>query len=158
MYQSSLINSVSFVFCVFNRVASGNEGINIILLRSSIQIPKKETQDSYSRSTNVHVNMPFPNSNFEGNFSNYFFGKPFWHYREIKIDFWTWWHILYKKILNTFLCVEDRILVEKLNVYEGHIFQRPLLQICRLETTTLCLNTRLRVNKKFSNFNNFYWN
>jgi len=47
--------------------------------------------------------------------------------------------------------VEVRILVEKWNVYEGHIFQRPLLQTIRLEKTSLCLNTRLLVNKIFPN-------
>ena len=50
-----------------------------------------------------------------------------------------------KKIWNSFVCVEVRIPVGKWNVYEGHIFPRPLLQIWRLETTSLCLNTRLLV-------------
>jgi len=40
MCQSSLINSVSFLFCEFNRVASWNEGKTIILERSSFQIQK----------------------------------------------------------------------------------------------------------------------
>jgi len=39
--------------------------------------------------------------------------------------------------------VEVRFLVENSNVYEGHIFLRPLLQTCRLETTSLCLNALL---------------
>jgi hypothetical protein len=34
----------------------------------------------------------------------------------------------------------------------------PLLQTCRLETTSLCLNSRLVVNKKFPNSHYFYWN
>jgi len=29
--------------------------------------------------------MPFPNSNFEGNFSTYVFGKSFGRYRNLKI-------------------------------------------------------------------------
>jgi hypothetical protein len=32
---------------------------------------------SLSRSTNVNANISFPNSNFEGNFSTYVFGKFF---------------------------------------------------------------------------------
>ena len=40
MGQFSLINSVSFAFCEFIRVASWNEGKAIILVRSSFQIPK----------------------------------------------------------------------------------------------------------------------
>jgi len=63
-----------------------------------------------------------------------------------------------KKKLHIFVCVEDRILVEKFNVYEGHIFPKQLLQTHRLETTSLCLNTRLILNKKFSNSHYFYWN
>ena len=50
-----------------------------------------------------------------------------------------------RKKLNPIVCVEFRILVEKWYVYEGHIFPRPLLQTCRLETISLCLNKRLRV-------------
>ena len=42
-----------------------------------------------------------------------------------------------KKILKSLVCVDVRILVENWNVYEGHIFPRPLKQTCRLETTTL---------------------
>ena len=37
--------------------------------------------------------MSFPSSNFEGNFSNYVFGKSFRHYRKLKIDCWTSRHI-----------------------------------------------------------------
>ena len=60
-----------------------------------------------------------------------------------------------KKILKFFLFVGYRILVEKWNIYEAHIFPMPLLQTCRLETNSLCLNTRLRLNKQFSNSLNF---
>ena len=96
--------------------------------------------------------MSFPNRNFEGNFSTYVFGKSFWHYRELKIDCWSSRHILREKILNSFSCVDVRNLVVKLIVYEGHNFPGPLLQTCRLETTSLCLNTLLFVNKNFHIF------
>jgi len=86
--------------------------------------------------------MSLPSSNFEGNFSTYVFGMSFWHYRVLKIYCWPSRHIFCEKILNTFVCVEGRILVEKWNEYESHIFQRLLLQTCGLETTSLCLNTR----------------
>ena len=39
-------------------------------------------------------------------------------------------------------------------MYEAHIFPRPLQQTCRLETTPLCLNTRLQL-KNFKNHINF---
>ena len=55
---------------------------------------------SFSRSTNVYVNMSFANSNFEGNFSTYVFGKSFWHYREQNCECWSSRHILCKKISN----------------------------------------------------------
>ena len=62
-----------------------------------------------------------------------------------------------KNILNPFVSVEVRILVETWNIYEAHIFRKPLLQTCRFETTSLCLNYRLRINTKFVNFHYFYW-
>jgi hypothetical protein len=108
-----------------------------------------ETLVSYSSSTNVNVHMSFPNSNFEGNFSTYVFGKSFWHYRKLKIDCWTSRHRLCEKILNAFVCLEVRILVEKWNVYDGHIFWRPLLKTCILETTSLCLHTGIIVKVNF---------
>ena len=59
--------------------------------------------------------------------------------------------IYYAKNIKFFLCVEVRNLSKKLNMYEAHIFLRPLKQTCRLETTNLFLDTRLGVNKKFQN-------
>ena len=56
----------------------------IIISNSQIEILV-----SYSRSTNVEINMSFPNSKFEGNFSTYVFGKSFWHYLELKSERWT---------------------------------------------------------------------
>ena len=68
--------------------------------------------------------MYFPNSNFEGNFSTYVFGKSFWHYRYLKTECWTSRHILWKKILNFFICVEDRILCKKvIYVWSSHFPQ-----------------------------------
>ena len=116
---------------------------------------KIETLVSCSSSTNVNENRPFPNSKFEGNVSTYVFGKSFWSYRELKIDCWTSRHIVCEKILNSFVYLEFGIPVEKWNVYESHIFPRPLLQTWSLETTSLCLNTRLIVNKNFQILNIF---
>ena len=98
--------------------------------------------------------MCFPISNFEGKFSTYVFSNSFWHYLELKCECWTSRHILCEKILNFFEWIEDIILVKKWNIYEAHIFPRPLLQTCRLETTSLCLNARLleKKNSKFSFF------
>jgi len=50
-----------------------NYHISMIIISNS-QI---ETLVSYSRSTNVNVNMSFRKSNFEGTFSTYVFGKSF---------------------------------------------------------------------------------
>ena len=40
------------------------------------KIPNRNTGFIF-KATNVNVNMSFPNSNFEGNFSSYVFGKSF---------------------------------------------------------------------------------
>ena len=114
--------------------------------------PQMEILVSFSRSTNVNVNMYYPNSNFEENFSTYVFAKSFGHYRELKRECWTSRHILCKKILNIFICVEVRILCKKSEICMKLTFSpRPLHQTCRLETTLLFLNTRLLLNKKFQN-------
>ena len=89
---------VSFLFCEFNSVTSRKKQKifqNVHLLKSQIKILV-----SFSRTTNVNVNMSFPNSNFEGNFSTYVFAKSFGHYRELKSECWTSRHILSKKIFN----------------------------------------------------------
>ena len=41
---------------------------------------------SKSKSSYVNVNMCFPNSNFEGNFSTCVFRKSFLHYRDLKLN------------------------------------------------------------------------
>jgi len=74
---SEIINKlVSILFYEFNRVTSWKECKNI-LERSSSQIPKRIT-GIITKVTKVNVNMSFPNSNFERNFSTYVFGKSFW--------------------------------------------------------------------------------
>ena len=111
---SELINKLSFICVLWTKSCSemkcrrSNHFSTIIISKSQI-----ETLVSYSRSTNVKVNMSFPNSNFEGNFSIYVFGKSFWHYRDFKSECCTSQHILCKKILNFFICLEDRILCKK---------------------------------------------
>jgi len=147
MCQSSLINSISFVFLGIYSCSELKRRQNYHISTMIISNSQIETLVSYSRSTIVNVNMSFPNSNFEGNFSTYVFGKSFWHYSELKIHCWHRGVYYAKKILNSFVYVEVRILGENWNVYEGHIFPRPLLQTCKFETSSLCLNTRLIVNK-----------
>ena len=71
---------------------------------------------------NVSVNMSFPNSKFEGNFSTYVFGKSFWHYRDLKSECWTSGHILCKKILNFVICVEVRILCKRVEYVRSSHF------------------------------------
>ena len=151
MCHSSLINSVSFVFCEFNFVASSNECKTVIIVRSSFKFPNRNTGFIFKV-------KQCQCKHFEEKISTYVFGKSFWYNIELKIDCSTSRHILFKKILNNFLWVEVRILVEKWKVYESHIFPRPLLLTCILETNTICLNSRLLVNKKFPNSHYFYWN
>jgi len=108
-----------------------------------------ETPISYSRSKNVNINMPFTISNFEGNLVLMCLASHF--------DIIASWKLIVghrviyyaKKILNSSLCMEVRILVEKWNECEVHIFPKPLLQTWRLETTSLCLNNQLLVKNIF---------
>ena len=62
-----------------------------------------------------------------------------------------------RKNINYFECVEVRILVLKLNIYQAHILPSSLVQTSSLERTTLNLNAPIKVNKKFQNSHYFYW-
>ena len=127
---SGLINKmVSFLFCEFNRVTSWKEAKKnwtFIFSNSLVEILV-----SFSRSTNVNVDVSFPNSNFEGNFSTYVFRNSFWHYRDLKSECWASRHILGKKILNFSYVWRLEFFVKKWNMYEAHVFPRPLQQTCR---------------------------
>ena len=148
---SEFINKlVSLLFCEFksfNVLKWKQKYYFSTFIISNSQI---EILVSFSRSTNVNANMSFPNSNFEGIFSTYVWQVILTLSRAENwmLDIATY---IMQKILNFFICVEFRIRVKKWNIYEAHIFTRPLQQKCRLETTSSCLNTRLRVNKKFQN-------
>ena len=114
---------VSFLFCEFNRVTSWKVGKSIILERSSSQIQNRNPGFIF-KVNECQCNMSFPNSNFEGNFSTYVFGKSFWYYRDMKSECWTSRHILCKKILNFFICVEVRILCKKSEICMKLTFSR----------------------------------
>ena len=111
----------SFLFCEFNRVTSWKELQKYYFRTFIFSNSQIELLVSFSRSTNVNVNMSFRNRNFEGNFSTYVFGKSFWHYRDLKSECWTSRHILCKKILKFFVCVEVRILCKNVKyVWSSH--------------------------------------
>ena len=72
---SEFINKlISFLFCEFNRVTSRKKQ-KYFFRTFNFSNPQIEILVSFSRSTNVNVNMSIPNSNFEGNFSTYVFAK-----------------------------------------------------------------------------------
>ena len=146
------------MFCQFNSIASRNEGKTIIFERSSFQILKQKhwfhiEGQPMSMYTCLFLLVILKKTLVLKSLASHFNIIESWKlivgHRDIYYA---------KKILNTFVCVEVRILVEKWNVYEGNIFPSSLLQTCRLETTSLFLNTRLLVNKIFSNSYYFYWN
>ena len=72
---------------------------------------KTEILVSFSRSTNINVNMSFPNSNFEGNFSTYVWqviltSKP----EKWMLDLATY---IMQRNIKFFICFEVRILCKK---------------------------------------------
>ena len=121
---SEFINKfVSFLFCEFNPVTRRKK--QKYFFRTFIfSNPQIEILVSFTRSTNVNVKMSFPNSNFEGNFNTYVFSKSFGHYRDLKSECWTSGHILCKKILNFFICLEVRILCKKSEICMKLTFSR----------------------------------
>ena len=81
--------------------------------------------------------------------------KSFWHYRDLKSECWTSRHILCKKKKIFSYVWRLEFFEKKWNMYEAHIFPRPLQQTSRLETTPVCLNTRVRVKNNFKIHINF---
>ena len=55
-----------------------------------------------------------------------------------------------QKILNFTYVWKLEFFVKKGNMYEAHIFPRPLQQTCGLEPTPVCINTRLSVKKNLN--------
>ena len=137
-----------FHFCSVNLIVQRAEKKEKIFFSNVhlLKLPNRNTGFIF-KVNECQCKMSLPNSNFEGNFNTYVFGKSFWHYRDLKSECWTSRHILCKKILNFSYVWRLEFFVKKLNMYEAHIFPRPLKQTCRLETTPLCLNTRLGVKK-----------
>ena len=117
---------------------------------------KIEILFSFSSSTKVNVNMSLPNSNFEGNFSTYVFGKSFWNYRDLKSESWTSRHILCKKILNFFICVQVRILFKKVKYVWSSHFHEAITTNMQIGNDSFAFKTRLGLNKKFQNSHIFY--
>ena len=110
---------------------------------------------SFSRSTNVSVNMSFPNSNFEGNFSTYMFGSSFWYYRDLKSECWTSGHILCKKILNFFIGVEVRILCKKVKYVWSSHFPEAITTNMQNGNDSLVFKYTDTCKKNFKNHINF---
>ena len=107
---------------------------------------------SFSRSTNVNVNMSFPNSNFEGNFSTYVFGKSFWHYRNLKSECWTLGHILCKKILKFFICVAVRIFCKKVKYVWSSHFQEAITTNMQIGNDDFVFKYPVTCKQKISKF------
>ena len=106
-----------------------------------------------------NVNMSFPKSKFEWNLTTYMFvGCMFFASSQAERYLLYIKSFIMKKILNYFGFQQVRILLEKWNIYEAHIFPRSLAQTLWLETKSLWLNTQLRLNKTILLFHNFYWN
>ena len=128
MCQSSFINSVSFVFCEFNRVGSWNEGKTTIIISNS-QI---ELQVTYSRSTYVKIKILFLIVILKETLVLMCLVR---HFDIIDSLILFVWHrdVYYTKLmLNTFVCVEVRILVEMWNIYKDQNFRGHYYKHARL--------------------------
>ena len=155
---SEFINKLSFICVLWIRKCSElkwrqNYHFSTIII-SNYQI---ETLVSYSRSTNVNVNMSFPNSNFEGNFNTCVFGKSFWHYRELKIYCWTSRHILCKKNIKYFrMCGGENSCRKVKCIRRSHF---PQAITTNMQTGNDCFVFKYRVSiKNIKNSHYFYWN
>ena len=142
---------VSFLFSEFNRVTSRKKQ-KYIFRTFIFSNPQTKILVLYSRSTNVNVIMSFPNSNFEENFSTNVFGKTFWHYRDLKSECWTSRHILCKKILNFFICVEVRILCKELKYAWSSHFPEAITTNMLIGIDSFVFKYPVRCKQKISKF------
>ena len=117
-----------------------------------------ETLVSYSRSTNVNVNMPFPNSNFEGIYSTYVFGKSFWNYRELKSDCWTSRYVLGEKNIKFFRMCGGLNSCKKLKCIWRSYFTEAITTTMQIGNDFLVFKYPLTCKQKISKFSLFYWN
>ena len=144
---SELINKlVTFLFCEFNRATSWKEGKKYYF-RTFISNCQIEILVSFSRSTNVNVYMSFLIVILKDICVMHVIltlSIP----EKWKLDITTY---IMQKILNFFIWVEVRILCKKVKYVWGSHFPEAITTNMQLGTTPLCLNTRLRVNKKFQN-------
>ena len=144
--MSEFINKiVSFLFCEFNRVTSWNEGKNIILVRSSFQMPKEKYWFHFqgqrmSMQTCLFVIVILKEPLVLMCLASHFDIIESWKW---KLDIAS---TIMRKVLNYSSCVEFRILKDKWNIYEAYILTISLVEICCLETTSFFLCARLRVH------------
>ena len=150
--MSEFINKfVSFLLCEFNCVTSRKK--QKYFYRTFIfSNPQIEILVSFSRATNVNVNMSLPNNNFEGNFSSYVFGKSFWHYRDPKSECWTSRHTIYKKILNFSYVCRLEFFVKKWNMYESHIFPGAITTNMLIGNDSFVFKYTVTIKQKISKF------
>ena len=106
---------------------------------------------SFSRSTNINVNMSLLIGLLKGNLVPMCLACHFVIIETWKVN--VEHRDIYYSKKKKFFSYDWRLdlLVKKWIIYEAHNFPRPLQQTCSLEKTPLCFNTRLRVNKKFQN-------
>ena len=141
MCQSSLIKLFINVLWIYscNDLKWRQKYYFITFIISSSKI---EMLVSFSRSTNVNVNMSFPNSNFEGNFSTY---------RDLKSECCKSRHILCKKILNFFKCVEVIILCKKVNYVWSSHFPDAITTNMQIGYDSFVFKYPVTCKKKFQN-------
>ena len=120
--ESEFINKLdSFLFCEFNRVTSWKEGKNIILERSSTLIPKWKycfhfQVQRMSMWTCLYLILILKETLVLMSLASHF------DIIETKWECRTSRHILCKKILIFFICVEVRILCKNVKyVWSSHI-------------------------------------
>ena len=156
MCKSSFINSVSFVFCEFNRAASWKEGKTIIWIRS-FQFQNWKTLDSYSRSTNVNINMYFPDNKFWRKHYYLCIWEDFWHYQELKNDCWTSRHIFCEKNIILFRMCGGLYSCRKVKYIWISHFPEVITTNMQIGNEFFVFKYTVRL-KKISKFTIFYWN
>ena len=105
---------------------------------------------SFSRSTNVNLNMSFPNSNFEGNFSTYAFGNSFDIIETWKVNV-RHRDIYYAINIKFFICVEIWILCKKVKYVWSSNFPKAITTKIQIWNDSFVFKYPVPCKKKFQN-------
>ena len=143
--QSSLINL--FHFCSVNLCNELKRKQKYYFRTFNFSNSQIEILDSFSSSTNVNVNISFPNSNFEGNLCVMQVILTLSRPEKWILEIATY---IIQKVLNFFICVEFKILCKKVKYVWSSHFPEAITTNMQLGNESFVCEYRVTCKQKIS--------